>query len=93
MHNLNITQMKHHAAIGGVALQWTHLENNLQSILWELAGLESKVGRCITQHMPFRSLCDAIVTIAHETPAYCLYTIINPKQVYQIIREAQKNAT
>ena len=70
MHNLNFQQLKHHAAIGGVALNWTHLENLIQSILWRLAGLNSGVGRCITQHMPFKALCDAIVTIAHESPKH-----------------------
>jgi hypothetical protein len=66
----NLTQSHHHAAIGGVAIKWTHLENYVQSILWRIAGLNPIVGRCITNHMPFRSVCDAIVTIANETPAY-----------------------
>ena len=70
MHNLNSAQLKHHAAIGGVALHWTHVENFVQSILWRLAGLKPDIGRCITHHMPFRSLCDAILTIANEMPAY-----------------------
>ena len=70
MHNLNHTQLKHHAAIGGVALNWTHLENFLQSVLWRIAGMDQRVGRCITQHMPFRSLCDAIITIANETDRF-----------------------
>jgi hypothetical protein len=70
MHDLNLQQLKHHAAIGGVALNWTHLENLVQTILWRITGLNTAVGRCITQHMPFRALCDAIVTVARETPAY-----------------------
>jgi hypothetical protein len=70
MHNLNASQSKHHAAIGGVALNWTHLENYVQSILWRMARLDPTTGRCITHHMPFRSLCEAIQTIANETPRY-----------------------
>ena len=66
MHNLNLAQLQHHAAIGGVALKWTHLESYVQSILWRISGLDPTTGRCITHHMPFRSVCDAIVTIAHE---------------------------
>lgn len=70
MHNLNQTQLKHRAAIGGVALVWTQLENDLQQILWRLAGLENKIGRCITQHMSFNSLKDAIITVAHESERF-----------------------
>jgi len=70
MHDLNITQLKHHAAIGGVALNWTHLENTLQSLLWRLADIDVRTGRCITQHIQTRSLCDVILTIARESPAY-----------------------
>jgi hypothetical protein len=70
MHDLNATQSKHHAAIGGVALNWTHLENYVQSILWRMTGLDPTMGRCITHHMLFRSLCEAIQTIANETPRY-----------------------
>jgi hypothetical protein len=70
MHDLNATQSKHHAAIGGVALNWTHLENYVQSILWRMTCLDLTMGRCITQHMPFLSLLEAIQTIANETPRY-----------------------
>jgi hypothetical protein len=70
MHDLNAQQLKHHAAIGGVALTWTHLENYVQSILWRMTKLPPNIGRCITHHMPFRSLCDAIITIANESPEY-----------------------
>ena len=64
------SQMRHQAAIGSVAMVWTRLENHLQQFLWRLAALDWKVGRCITQHMPFRSLCDALVTVAHETEQF-----------------------
>ena len=67
MHNLNSYQLKHHAAIGSIVVNWTHLENQVQSILWRITGLDYRVGRCITQHMPFPALCDAIVTVAHES--------------------------
>lgn len=70
MHNLNHAQLQHHAVIGGIALQWTHLENYVQSVLWRIAGLEPNIGRCITHHMPFRSVCDAIVTIANVKPQF-----------------------
>jgi hypothetical protein len=70
MHDLNVTQMKHHAAIGGVVLHWTHLENNLQITLWKLAGLDLNLGRCISQHMTFDPIWKAILTLTHETPAY-----------------------
>ncbi len=70
MNNLIGSQLIHHAAIGRVALNCTHLEDNLQSVLWRLAGLDARVGRCITQHMPFRSLCDAIITVVNESPKY-----------------------
>jgi hypothetical protein len=86
VHNLNVQQLKHHAAIGGVALNWTHLENQLQSVLWRLTGLSGGVGRCITQHMPFRSLCDAILTVTHETPAY---THLAP-ELEQLLRECDQ---
>ena len=69
MHDLNSSQLKHHAAIGGVALNWTHLENFVQSILWRVAKLDPKIGRCITHHMAFRAVCEAIMTIANETNA------------------------
>jgi len=66
MHNLNQMQLKHHAAIGGITLVWTHLENHLQQILWQIAGLDGTTGRAITQHMSFRALVEAILTVANE---------------------------
>ncbi len=86
MHNLNMQQLKHHAAIGGVALNWTHLENQLQSVLWRLAGLNPAVGRCIMQHMPLRSLCDAILTVTHEIPGY---SHLGP-ELEQLVRECDQ---
>jgi len=66
MHKLNQMQLKHHAAIGGVTLVWTHLENHLQQVLWQIAGLDGTTGRAITQHMSFRALVEAILTVANE---------------------------
>ncbi|MFK5914486.1 MAG: hypothetical protein QM484_08920 [Woeseiaceae bacterium] len=68
MHDLNLQQLKHHGAIGGVALYGTHLENTLQSVLWRVAGLNSTIGRCITQHMSFGIIETAILTIFNESP-------------------------
>lgn len=70
MHDLNRTQTRHHAAIGGVARTWAHLENYLQSVLWRIAGLDDTTGRCITQHMPLGNVWNAIRTVANETPKY-----------------------
>ncbi|MGM0564223.1 MAG: hypothetical protein ACQES2_07830 [Pseudomonadota bacterium] len=66
----DITSIKHERLIGAIAIRWTHLENALQHMFWAVAGLDSRTGRCITQHMSFRALCDAILTICHETPKY-----------------------
>lgn len=66
----DMKSMKQERLIGAIAVRWTHLENAVQHMFWAVAGLDSRIGLCITQHMAFRSLCDAILTICHETPEY-----------------------
>lgn len=56
----------HLTAIGEVALECGQLENMVQALLIDLAGLEHKKGRCITAHMPIRTICDSIEAVAGE---------------------------
>lgn len=60
---------EHLTAIGGVVIEWTRLENQCQILLWNLAGLNAHTGRCITQHISFRTLWDAVFSLMkeHET--------------------------
>jgi hypothetical protein len=55
-------------AIGHVAMEWSSLENSIHRLLWRLVGLDSKLGRCVTQHIAFGTLWDAILALAEELP-------------------------
>ncbi|WP_372783764.1 hypothetical protein, partial [Litorivivens sp.] len=65
-----LRSIQHERLIGAIAVRWTHLENAIQHMFWAISGLDSRTGRCITQHMSFRALNDAILSICHETPKY-----------------------
>src|SRR3990167_3784509 len=56
------------AAIGAVAMEWASLESFVHGVLWRLAGLDSRKGRCITQHVPFGTVWCSIVSLANEIP-------------------------
>lgn len=66
----DLRSIQHERLIGAIAVRWTHLENAIQHMFWAIAELDSRTGRCITQHMSFRALNDAILSICHETPKY-----------------------
>lgn len=55
-------------AIGAVAMEWASLESIVQGVLWRLAGLDSRKGRCITQHVSFNIIWDSILSLAIEIP-------------------------
>jgi hypothetical protein len=54
------------AAIGEVAMECSHLENNVQLLLMDMAGLDFRMGRCITAHMPIRTVCDSVESLGGE---------------------------
>jgi hypothetical protein len=54
------------AAIGLVAMEWSSLENSVHRLLWQLAGLDVNVGRCITQHVAFGTVWDSILAVSAE---------------------------
>lgn len=49
-------------------MEWASLESIVQGVLWRLAGLDSRRGRCITQHVPFGTVWDSILSLAIEIP-------------------------
>ena len=53
-------------AIGHVAMEWASLENSVHRLLWRLLGLESRLGRCVTQHVPLGTLWGSILALAEE---------------------------
>ncbi|WP_296895063.1 hypothetical protein [Thiobacillus sp.] len=54
------------AAIGFVAMEWSALENSVHRLLWQLAGLEVNIGRCLTQHVAFGTIWDSILALSVE---------------------------
>lgn len=56
----------HMAAIGEVAMECAHLENNVQLLLMNMANLDFRTGRCITAHMPIRTVCDSVESLGGE---------------------------
>jgi hypothetical protein len=57
---------EHMAAIGEVAMECAHLENNVQLLLMDMADLDFRKGRCITAHMPIRTACDSVEALGGE---------------------------
>lgn len=76
---------EHVLAIGLVTTEWTRIENQSQILLWQLLGLEPRIGRCITQHVSFVGLWDSIFALLTELSsakedinlAKSIYTKIN----------------
>ena len=56
----------HMATIGEVAMECAHLENNVQLLLIVMAYLDFRKGRCITAHMPIRTVCDSVEALGGE---------------------------
>jgi hypothetical protein len=66
----DLKSQKHERLIGAIAVRWTQVENSIQRMFCVLAGLDARTGLCISQHMSFQALQNAILTICHETPKY-----------------------
>ena len=66
----DISSQRHERLIGAIAIRWTHVENSIQRMFCAIAGLDGRTGLCISQHMSFQALRNAILTICHETPRY-----------------------
>lgn len=60
---------QHVLAIGLVTTEWTRIENQSQIFLWQLLGLDPRIGRCLTQHVPFNGVWDSIFAILNELQA------------------------
>jgi hypothetical protein len=69
-------------AIGLVAMQWSSLENSVHRLLWRLAEVETNIGRCITQHIAFGTVWDAILALSIEREI--------PKERQLILRALQE---
>lgn len=66
----DLKSRRHERLIGAIAVRWTQVENSIQRMFCVLAGLDGRTGLCISQHMSFQALQNAILTICHETPKY-----------------------
>ena len=56
----------YHAAIGHVAMEWSALENSVHRLAWCLAGVDTNIGRCMTQHTAFGTVWDSILAMSVE---------------------------
>jgi len=54
------------AAIRLVAIEWSALEHSVHCILWKLAGLNARTGRCITQYTALGIVWDSILSLSFE---------------------------
>lgn len=58
---------EHLKAIGLVAVNWSHIESTLSSIIWDIAKLRTMRGRAITTHLSEKTKGDMCLALANET--------------------------
>jgi hypothetical protein len=63
---MNLEVRKHYAAIGNVAVEWTRLKSYLSEMVQMLAGVNGKLGECLTAQIPHvGGLLDALSALSN----------------------------
>ncbi|MEK7841972.1 MAG: hypothetical protein AAB197_04795 [Deltaproteobacteria bacterium] len=65
-HSIIAPTHDHLSAIGRVAVLWTFLEKNIESLVWELAPLKQLRAQAVTTHLSNTILIDISKSLAHE---------------------------
>ena len=58
----------HHKAIGYVTSEWSYVESILEKLIWQIAGLDEKIGSCFTANAKSETMINLLYSLADQRP-------------------------